>query len=166
MANNLEIEKRFLVKELPILEGLKSKKIVDVYFPEITDHAVLRARQQGDSFELTKKTRSNTHNGYVMLEQTINLTEEEFKFLATCSQRRIEKTRYYFPYNNITIEIDVFEYRLKGLVIAEIEFESEDLLKNFIAPTWLGKEINDVDILAGGILSGKTFDDIKNLLIN
>jgi CYTH domain-containing protein len=165
MPNNIEIEKRFLIKKLPNLHGLKFKRTIDVYFPEITDHARLRARHQGGVFEMTKKTRKNTNNGYIMEEQTINLLEDEFTFLASCSQRRIVKNRYYYPYRNIVIEIDVFEDKLEGLMIAEIEFKSEEDLENFIAPDWLGKEINNIEILAGGVLSGKTYDEIKNNLV-
>jgi len=164
MSRKLEIEKRFLVKSLPNLDGVESKKTVDIYFPEVVEHAVLRARHQGEQYELTKKTRNKTDNGYVMLEQTIDLSEKEFNFLYTCSQRRIEKVRYYVPYQTVIIEIDIFEHRLKGLILAEIEFDTEDELLAFKAPKWLGKEINDIDILAGGVLSGETWESVKSYL--
>ena len=58
-----------------------------------------------------------------MVEQTIDITPEEFTFLYEKSTRRIEKTRYYYPYERHTIEIDVYRGKHDGLIIAEVEFE-------------------------------------------
>ena len=53
----------------------------------------------------------------------------------------IEKTRYYIPFGEHTIELDVYEGRHKGLVVAEVKFENEEDAHNFKAPNWFGKEI-------------------------
>ena len=164
MPTHLEIEKRYLVDELPDLSGLKSVATIDVYFPEVSDHARLRARHQGDVFELTKKTRQTAENGYVMVEQTIELTQVEFDFLSGTSTRRIEKTRFYIPHGEHLIELDVFGDKLTGLIIAEVEFQSEQDLALFEKPTWLGREIDDEEVLAGGVLSGRTFEEVVGVL--
>lgn len=164
MADQLEIEIRYLIKTLPHLQHFKSARICDVYFPEIAEHAILRARNKNGKYEMTKKTRKKQSSTYIFLEQTIDLSKEEFDYLYSCSQRRIEKTRYLIPYQGLEIELDVFEGRLKGLIIAEVEFSSEKELKAFNKPEWLGKEVNDLEILANGVLSAKSFEDIKELL--
>ena len=53
----------------------------------------------------------------------------------------IEKTRYYIPCETYTIELDIYKGKHNGLVVAEIEFPSEDEAKALVLPTWLGKEI-------------------------
>ena len=49
------------------------------------------------------------------------------------------KRRYYKQVDELTWEIDVFEGKLKGLIIAEIEIPTEDFL--FEVPTWIGEEV-------------------------
>jgi adenylate cyclase len=38
--------------------------------------------------------------------------------------RRLEKTRYRIPLGRLTIELDVFHGKLRGLIVAEVEFAS------------------------------------------
>lgn len=159
-----EIEKRYLVNELPDLSSCKKVDMVDVYIPEVSPHAKLRARKIGEKYELTKKTRQNEGEKYIMVEQTIDITPEEFTFLYEKSTRRIEKTRYYYPYNTHTLEIDVFRGKHAGLIIAEVEFEGEKELHAFKPAPFLTREISDTEHLAGGVLSGKTFEEIKGFL--
>ena len=40
-----------------------------------------------------------------------------------------------------TIEVDVYEGSLEGLVVAEVEFESEDEAGEFEPPAWVGEEL-------------------------
>jgi adenylate cyclase len=53
--------------------------------------------------------------------------------------RLIEKTRYYFTVGGKTWEVDVFEGGNRGLVVAEIELESED--EAFEKPAWAAEEV-------------------------
>ncbi len=41
----------------------------------------------------------------------------------------------------MTIEVDVYAGELQGLVVAEIEFDSENASEDFAAPEWLGREL-------------------------
>ena len=43
-----ELEKTYLAKELPNLEGAKSKEMLDIYFPKDAEHPKLRIRKNGD----------------------------------------------------------------------------------------------------------------------
>jgi adenylate cyclase len=52
-----------------------------------------------------------------------------------------EKRRHLLPAeSDLTIEVDVLCRDLDGLVLAEIEFPSEDAARNFEAPDWLGAD--------------------------
>ena len=74
----------------------------------------------------------------------MELTEEAFLHLLTkVDNNIIEKTRYLIPYlDKYTIELDVFEGRLKGLYFAEVEFESEEEARNFKQPDWFGEDVS------------------------
>ena len=48
----------------------------------------------------------------------------------------IRKKRYLIPYKEFTIELDVFEEPYENLVIAEVEFESEDQANAFKHAMW------------------------------
>jgi adenylate cyclase len=55
--------------------------------------------------------------------------------------RRVAKRRYEVPHEGLTIEIDVFEGPLSGIVTAEVEFDSEQASAAFEPPVWLGEEV-------------------------
>ena len=58
-----------------------------------------------------------------------------------CESRIIEKTRYFLHYAGFLWEVDVFEGRHKGLIVAEIELSDEDTV--FAIPPFVGKEVTD-----------------------
>jgi adenylate cyclase len=56
---------------------------------------------------------------------------------------RVEKTRYEIPYGAHLIELDVYSGALEGLVVAEVEFGSEEESARFDPPDWFGSEVTD-----------------------
>jgi CYTH domain-containing protein len=58
--------------------------------------------------------------------------------------RRLEKTRYEIPYEWQTIELDIYRGKLEWLVVAEIEFTSEQEAHALKVPKRFGKELTDV----------------------
>jgi len=155
----LEFERLFLAKKLPEgLEQCKNKEVLDIYLPHDSHHPVLRLRKNGDKYEMTKKEPAGNN---VFKEQTIMLTLEEFKALAKIEGKRVHKIRYFYPHNGRTLEIGVFQGALKGLVLIDVEFESEADMKNFIAPDFFLKEVENKAFLAGGMLCGKSYAEIE-----
>jgi CYTH domain-containing protein len=59
--------------------------------------------------------------------------------LSLCDKPLIEKTRYKYDYENLTWEIDEFHGVNDGLVVAEVELESED--QQFEKPDFIGEEV-------------------------
>jgi adenylate cyclase len=53
----------------------------------------------------------------------------------------LSKIRYLVPFENHTWEVDVFEGKLDGLVVAEIELSSVDEL--FEKPDWILNEVTE-----------------------
>ncbi|MDE7157444.1 MAG: adenylate cyclase, partial [Lachnospiraceae bacterium] len=57
----------------------------------------------------------------------------------------ITKKRYKIPYNNMngsyTIELDIFSDIFNGLILAEVEFKTEEEALAFLPPDWFGEDV-------------------------
>ena len=58
-----------------------------------------------------------------------------------CHQPLIDKTRYKIRYGEHLWDVDEFHGANDGLVIAEVELDSE--AESFDRPPWLGEEVSD-----------------------
>jgi CYTH domain-containing protein len=45
------------------------------------------------------------------------------------------------PHDGVEIEVDVYEGDLEGLIVAEVEFDSEERARGFEPPAWLGDDV-------------------------
>ena len=73
------------------------------------------------------------------LEYEIPLADGQHMLDTLCKRPLIEKTRFAMKLGTHTWEVDVFEGDNAGLVLAEIELQSED--EAFDRPDWLGGEV-------------------------
>ena len=73
------------------------------------------------------------------LEYKIPLNEAEV-LLKMCTGSLVEKTRYKEEVGGLTWEIDVFEGENRGLVVAEVELESET--QTVEMPLWIMEEVS------------------------
>ena len=158
----IELERTFLAKSLPDLRSSESTEIIDIYIPKETEHPTLRIRKLGDIYEMTKKTPVKDDDSSKQLEQTIVLSEDEFNSLRTLDGKVTHKIRYFYRLNNKVMEIDVFQGNLKGLVLVDVEFDKEETMNEFEMPDFCLCEVTQETFLAGGMLCGKTYDDIEN----
>ena len=158
-----EFELTYLVKEFPKdLKKSLSKEMVDIYLPSTAEHPDLRIRKSGDRYEITRKRPAQEGDASHQIEITIQLSKEEFRELSLVPGKRVEKTRYmYEGANAVMHEIDVFGGELKGLVLADVEFDSPDAKSKFTMPEWCLAEVTQEKFLAGGMLCGKTYKDIE-----
>jgi len=131
----MEIERKFIVNALPQLEGIPFCKIEQAY---ISRSPVIRIRRRDDAYILTVKGK-----GLMVREEfELPLTRDEYDALAKKADGRvIKKRRYLIPYGKHTVELDVFKDDLAPLVIAEVEFISEDEANAFTPPDWFGDEV-------------------------
>ncbi len=161
MSQQIERERTFLAKELPQeIKTTEPTRIVDIYIPDTPAHSHLRLRQNGKTYEITKKTPVAAGDASEHIEQTIPLTEEEFAALSRCSAKRVAKDRYRVVIDDILAEIDVFIEDLAGLVLIDFEFNTEDEKDNFIPPSIALADVTQENFIAGGLLAGKTYDTI------
>lgn len=134
-----EIERKFLVSSNKFKkEVTKQTRIVQAYLNSTPERTV-RIRIKGDLAFLTIKGKGN-ESGTTRFEweKEITVTEAE-QLLPLCEPGMIEKIRYEIPVGNHTYEVDDFFDKNEGLIIAEIELDSEN--EDFLKPNWLGEEV-------------------------
>ena len=134
---NIEIERKFLVNDFDAKNAVSSIKIKQGYISS-GDGKVVRVRTYNDKAYLTVKYRkSKISRGE--FEYEIPFCDALDLIDNACLGEVLEKTRYIYPFEGKTWEIDVFEGKNKGIIIAEIELERED--EKFVLPPFVEKEV-------------------------
>jgi CYTH domain-containing protein len=136
-----EVERKFIVDALPD-RGLLAfpAPIEQGYIATGSDGTEVRLRRKGDRFYQTIKQGQ----GLSRAQTEIALSGDQFDAMWPHTEgRRVEKTRYEIPCDRHVIELDVFHGSLEGLIIAEVEFESVELAREFDPPDWFGAEVTD-----------------------
>ncbi len=144
MAEGTEIERKFLVSEVPgDLESHPSEAIEQGYIV-VEGSAEVRLRRRGGAGGRSQLT-IKSGGGRVRVEEEFDIDQRRFDSLWPLSEgRRVSKTRYRLPGGGgLTIELDVYEGDLAGLVTAEVEFSSEAASDEFDPPEWFGRELTD-----------------------
>ena len=138
---NQEIERKFLLKQLPPhFEQLRGAPIEQGYLAIEPNGNQVRLRKKGETFSLTAKRGE----GLVRDEHEIELTPAQFAALwPLTAGRRLTKQRYETPYAGRTIEIDVYGGINSGLVVAEVEFDSELAAREFVPPDWFAQDVSE-----------------------
>lgn len=132
----MEIERKFLIKTLP--ENLEDYPCRELEQGYLCTGPVVRVRKDNDKYELTYKSKGMM----VREEYNLPLTKDSYEHLKQKADGRIiVKKRYMIPYGNYTIELDVFQEDLASLVLAEVEFPSEEEAKSFTPPDWFGEDV-------------------------
>lgn len=135
----IEIERKFLVTHLPeAIQDCPHEAIRQGYLAIGTDGSEARIRDRAGSYTMTVKSKGDLSRG----EWEVPISTSQFDTLwpATVG-KRIEKTRYTVPYGNASIELDVYEGALAGLISAEVEFADEASAQAFQPPDWLGSDV-------------------------
>ena len=135
----VEIERKFLVKneQFKTLAD-KQTRIVQGYLSSAPERTV-RVRIKGDKGFLTIKGIGN-ESGASRFEWEKEISVEEAKsLLEICEPGVIDKTRFLVAAGSHTYEVDEFYGENQGLVVAEVELESED--EAFEKPEWLAEEV-------------------------
>ncbi len=132
-----EIERKFLVKDLGYREAGEGVPYSQGYLC-IQPERVVRVRRVGDRGFITVKGKT-TGATRLEYEYEIPVGEADELLESLCEKPLIEKLRYKCEYMGFLWEVDEFLGENEGLVIAEIELESEDM--EFPRPEWIGLEV-------------------------
>ncbi|MBR4840289.1 MAG: CYTH domain-containing protein [Paludibacteraceae bacterium] len=133
---NLEIERKFLLKDDSWKAGNIGIHYKQAYLNEPGGNTV-RVRIEGDEAKLTIKSKAIGISRQEF-EYTIPLADAEALFLLARTPI-VEKYRYKIPYAGNIWEVDEFVGQNEGLVVAEIELNSEN--QAFEKPSWIGDEV-------------------------
>ena len=134
-----EIERKFLVKNDDFKkESFLNTKIVQGFLSTVPERTV-RIRIKGDQGFITVKGIGN-ESGTSRYEWEREISVEEATDLLKISEPGvIDKTRFNVKSGKHTFEVDEFYGDNEGLIIAEIELNTENEL--FKKPLWLGTEV-------------------------
>lgn len=133
----MEIERKYLIRELPeYLERYAYHEIEQAY---LCTAPVVRIRRQDDRYILTYKSSGMmAHEEY-----NLPLTQEAYEHLKTKADGNvITKRRYLIPLDDIlTIELDLFSGTFDGMILAEVEFSTEEAANTFTPPDWFTEDV-------------------------
>jgi len=131
-----EIERKFLVKDQTFYQYCRFDQIQQTYLFNESNKS-LRIRIKNDVAYLTIKGNQ------------IGITRDEFEYeipkgealeiIDRFDLKVLSKKRHYLNLGNLTWEIDVFEGKLAGLIVAEIELPTEEF--ELEIPSWVGEEV-------------------------
>lgn len=135
----MEIERKYLIPSLP--DGYESYPFRHIEQGYLNTSPVIRIRKEDDEFYLTYKSK-----GLLMREEyNLPLTKEAYEHLRPKTDGHIlTKTRYLIPLGDdlgLTIELDIFEGIYEGLILAEVEFPTEEAALGFLPPDWFGEDV-------------------------
>jgi adenylate cyclase len=135
-----EIERKFLLQSDAWRASVARRQVMSQGYIASSERASVRVRIAGDDARLNIKS-----GGLVASRQEYEYpipVDEARELLALCPGPLIEKTRHYVDVGGFEWEIDEFLGANAGLVVAELELDSEDQV--FPRPAWLGKEVTQL----------------------
>lgn len=136
----MEIERKWVLDSPPSgLEQHRSQRFEQGYLAVDPVGAEVRVRRKdGATAVMTVKVGA----GLVRGEEEWEITNFDALWPLT-EGRRVLKTRYFIPLGDLTVELDVYDGDLDGLVTAEVEFPDEASARAFVAPAWLGRDVTE-----------------------
>ena len=136
----VEIERKYLLRNNDWrLQADEGTAYVQGYLIG-SKQASVRLRIEGDKAFLNIKsaTLSVSRKEY---EYPVPMEEAQEILDTLCEAPLIEKTRYFIHQDGLKWEIDEFSGENQGLIVAEVELDSED--QQIELPSWCGKEVSD-----------------------
>jgi len=132
-----EIERKFLVNTEKWTPKVQGTLLVQAYL-SVDPNPTVRVRIAGEKAFLTIKGRTKTISR-PEFEYEIPVNEAQ-EMMNLAISKPVEKIRYKIMHEGFLWEVDVFSGKNEGLVIAELELESED--QSFPRPDWLLTEVS------------------------
>ncbi|MBC7641915.1 MAG: CYTH domain-containing protein [Flavobacterium sp.] len=153
----IEIERKFLVLNHEFKKQAQASfQITQGYLSTVPERTV-RVRIKGNLGYLTIKGITNDSGmSRYEWEKQIDLTDAQH-LLGLCEKEVISKTRHEIKVGKHIFEVDEFQGKNNGLIIAEIELESETEI--FEKPDWLGQEVTNDKRYYNAYLSHNVYEE-------
>lgn len=151
----IEIERKYKVKNTLFLKDSEiSYKIIQGYLNS-DENRTVRIRIKDTKGYITVKGKSNS-SGVSRFEWEKEISfDEATELLKLCEDFIIEKNRHLIKYKNKIFEVDIFEGKNQGLIIAEVELENEcDAID---LPEWIDVEVTGDERYYNSYLSNHPF---------
>lgn len=134
-----EIERKFLLKNDAWRKQVMRSQFLRQGYLASDNSVAVRVRIAGDKGFLTVKSAQagRTRSEY---EYIIPISDAQSMLDELCSHV-LEKTRHWVSYGAHTWEIDVFEGANMGLILAEVELETDD--ETVEIPPWISEEVTE-----------------------
>lgn len=135
----MEIERKFLIKQEQLPENLVQYPCLHIEQGYLCTEPVVRIRRQNDEYYLTYKSK-----GLLSREEyNLPLTKDAYYHLKEKADGIVIcKDRYVIPEKDgLSIELDIFHEAYEGLLLAEVEFSSEEAAKSYVPPAWFGEDV-------------------------
>ena len=166
----MEIERKFTVKKLP--ENLEKYPCHIIEQAYLNTDPVVRVRRQDDEYYMTYKGK-----GLLAREEyNLPLNETAYYHLREKADGNvISKKRYVIPITDPTfasefmndidqislcVELDVFDEPFAPMIIAEVEFPSEEAANAFVPLDWFDQDVTHDPAYHNSNMSRKKFDGI------
>lgn len=138
----MEIERKFLVTDATYIRMAVARYNIRQGYISREKGATVRVRIINDHAFLTIKGKpAKGHFARYEWEKEIDLSDAK-ALMKLCQGTIIDKTRWIvLTDQNLRWEVDEFHGKHEGLVVAEIELESED--QSFEKPDFIGDEVTN-----------------------
>lgn len=135
----MEIERKFLIEKEQLPKNLSLYPCLHIEQGYLCTEPVVRIRRQNDDYYLTYKSKG------LLSREEYNLPLTKTAYLHMKDKADgivICKDRYVIPEKDgLSIELDVFHEAYEGLLLAEVEFPSEEAAKSYTPPAWFGEDV-------------------------
>lgn len=132
----MEIERKFLVNEMPDLSGIEPVHF-ERYYVHISDDIEERIQSTNGKYSYEKKVALDNLSRSTEKKE---ITQEEFEKLRDKSSNAIIRDSLSL---SPAISIKVYHGAYEGLVRAEVEFSSKAEADNYTPEAWMGHEITN-----------------------
>ncbi|MEC0092980.1 CYTH domain-containing protein [Paenibacillus macquariensis] len=146
----LEIERKFLLPEMPVLSAEEEGKLqfrtehrIEQTYLAMDSNQELRVRRiiDLDTNEMTFTHTFKKGNGLSREEIEYSISEEIYdQIVQAFDAIPLTKNRITAVWEDTVIEIDYYDQ--VELIVVEVEFDSLEEANAFVAPHWFGKDIS------------------------
>ena len=130
----MEIERKFLVKELPDLANIEPLRY-ERYYLRVEKGVEERIQKTNEHYTYEKKVAVDELTRSTELK---HISEKEFEELKAKSGKAILRDSYSLSPN---LSIKIYHGEYEGLVMAEVEFPSEEVAVEYEGPEWFDDEV-------------------------
>lgn len=164
-----EIERKYTINHLPKeVDNILKITQKHIYRDPVCS---IRVRKSLDlatneaKYTHTIKAKGKDIEKFSIIELEKEITEEQFEEVKPFKGSSIiEKYRIIIPLEDgLKCEVDIFDKKLKGLIIAEVEFASIEQAENFKIPSWFEKEVSHNEF-SNRKMSTKTRKEILEMI--